>query len=72
LRVDTDAAYLMSRLIAAAKDVRIAVGDEPPPLPPAIRELMRRNRTTPVYNPGGTSVVGGINVGAEMRPAFLL
>jgi hypothetical protein len=72
VRVDTDAAYLMSRLIAAAKDVRVAVGDEPPPLPPAIRELMRRNRTTPVYNPGGTSVVGGINVGAEMRPAFLV
>ena len=37
-----------------------------------IRELMRRNRTTPVYDQGGTSVVGGINVGAEMRPAFLV
>jgi len=72
VRVDTDAAYLMSRLISAARDVRVAVGDEPPPLPPAMRELMRRNRTTPVYDQGGTSVVGGINVGAEMRPAFLV
>jgi hypothetical protein len=61
----------MSRLIAAAGRAGRG-GDEPPPLPPAMRELMRRNRTTPVYDPGGTSVVGGINVGAEMRPAFPL
>ena len=72
VRVDTDAAYLMSGLIGATKEIRLAVGDDPPPLPPAIREMMRSNRTTPVYNPGGTSVVGGINVGAEMRPAFLV
>ncbi len=72
VRVDTDAAYLLNRLVSAAKDLRVAVGDEPPPLPPAIREMMRRNRTTPVYDPAGTSVVGGINVGAEMRPAFLV
>jgi hypothetical protein len=71
VRVDTDAAYLMSGLIGATKEIRLAVGDEPPPLPPAIREMMRSNRTTPVYNPAGTAVVGGINVGAEMRPAFL-
>jgi hypothetical protein len=72
VRVDADAAYLMSRLIAAAKELRLAVGDDPPPLPPAIREMMRANRTTPVYDAAGTAVVGGINVGAEMRPAFLL
>jgi hypothetical protein len=72
VRVDTDAAYLLNRLVAAAKDLRVAVGDDPPPLPPAIREMMRRNRTTPVYDPAGTAVVGGINIGAEMRPAFLV
>jgi hypothetical protein len=72
VRVDTDAAYLMSGLIAAAKDLRLAVGDEPPPLPPAIREMMRTNRTSPVYDSAGTAVVGGLNVGAEMRPAFLV
>jgi hypothetical protein len=72
VRVDIDAAHLMSGLIAAAKDLRLAVGDEPPPLPPAIREMMRANRTTPVYDAAGSAVVGGLNVGAEMRPAFLL
>jgi hypothetical protein len=68
--VDTDAAHLASRLISAAKQIRTAMA-EPPPLPPAIRELMRRNNTTEVYDPTGRTVIGGINVGAEMRPAFL-
>jgi hypothetical protein len=68
--VDTDAASLMGRLIEAAKQIR-AVLAEPPPLPPAVRELMRRNNTTAVHDPTGGTVVGRINVGAEMRPAFL-
>ena len=69
--VDTNAARLATTLIAAASQLRAAMPDEPPPLPPAIRELMRRNSTTNVYDPAGTTVVGGINLGAEMRPAFL-
>jgi hypothetical protein len=32
---------------------------------------MRRNNTTDVYDPAGTAVVAGINLGAEMRSAFL-
>jgi hypothetical protein len=69
--VDADAARLASALIAAASQLRTAMPDDPPPLPPAIRELMRRNNTTHVYDPAG-AVVGGINLGAEMRPAFLV
>lgn len=72
VRVDTHAAHLMQELISASKELRLAVGDEPPPLPPAIRELMRSNRVTPVYDPNGGRVIGGLNVGAEMRPAFLV
>jgi hypothetical protein len=69
--VDTDAARLATNLIAAAGQIRTAMPDEPPSLPPAIRELMRRNNTTNVYDPAGTTVVAGINLGAEMRTAFL-
>ena len=69
--VDTNAARLATTRIAAASQIRAAMPDEPPPLPPAIRELMRRNSTTNVYDPAGTTVVGGINLGAEMRPALL-
>jgi len=69
--VDADAAFLMRGLIAAAANVRTAIGDEPPPLPSTIRNLMRRNNTTAVHDPTGRTVLGGINVGAEMRPAFL-
>jgi hypothetical protein len=68
--VDTDAARLAARLIAAAREVRAAMPD-PPPLPVGIRELMRRNNTTDVHDPTNGAVVGGINVGGEMRPAFL-
>jgi hypothetical protein len=69
--VDADAAHLATNLIAAASQIRNAMRDEPPPLPPAIRELMRRNNTTDVYNPTGTTVIGGINLGAQLRPALL-
>ena len=71
VRVDTDAAQLANRLISTARQLRAAM-KEPPPLPPAARELMRRNNTTDVYEPGGDRVVGGINLGAEMRPALLV
>lgn len=69
--VDTDGAFLMRSLITAATKVRTAVGDEPPPLPSAIRSLMRRNNTVQVYDPAGRTVVDSINLGGEMRPAFL-
>jgi hypothetical protein len=71
VRVDADAASLAHRLIMAARDIRGAM-DDPPPLPPPARELMRRNNTTDVYDPSGSRVVGGINLGAEMRPALLV
>jgi hypothetical protein len=69
--VDVDAADLVNRLIAAAGQIRSASPDEPPPLPPAIREGMRRNNTTEVFDRAGGAAVGGINVGAQMRQAFL-
>jgi hypothetical protein len=68
--VDVDAANLMHRLIGAAKELLLTM-PEPLRLPPAVREMMRRNNTTSVYDPTGRAVVGGINLGAEMRPAFL-
>lgn len=68
--VDVDAANLMHRLIPAAKELLLAM-PEPLRLPPAVREMMRRNNTTSVYDPTGRTVVAGINLGAEMRPAFL-
>src|SRR3712207_1486380 len=47
VRVDTDAAALAGGLITSARDLRDAM-DEPPPLPPSVRELMRRNNTVDV------------------------
>ncbi|WP_416900440.1 hypothetical protein [Micromonospora echinospora] len=70
VRVDTDAATLAYRLIMAARDIRAAM-DDPPPLPPPVRELMRRNNTVDVLDPAGNRVVGGFNPGAEMRAALL-
>lgn len=67
--VDPDAARLVHALIGTIAQLRNAL-DDPPPLPSGVRELMRRNNTTPVVD-GAGQVVGGINVGAEARPAFL-
>ncbi|MDG6103300.1 hypothetical protein Daura_17475 [Dactylosporangium aurantiacum] len=68
--VTADAAGLVSRLIAAATRMRLTE-DEPPALPPGIREVMRTNRTLHVHDQTG-AVVGTINVGAETRRSFLL
>lgn len=68
--VDVDAATLAHRLIATARQIRAEM-EKPPPLPPPARELMRRNNTIDVYDPTRTRVVGGINLGGEMRPALL-
>jgi hypothetical protein len=69
--VDPDAAALAQRLIAATAQIRIAMKDDHPPLPPAIRELMRSNKNTNVYDSSNGTLLGGINLGAEMRPAYL-
>ncbi|PYC75048.1 hypothetical protein C7C45_04005 [Micromonospora arborensis] len=71
VRVDTDAATLADQLITSAGQVLAAV-DDPPRLPPAVRELMRRNNTTAVHDPAGPRVVAGINLGARMRESFLV
>ncbi|WP_238005528.1 hypothetical protein KZZ52_18480 [Dactylosporangium sp. AC04546] len=68
--VSTDAARLTSRLIAAATRMRLTEND-PPALPPGIRELMRTNRTRNVHDRAG-AVVGVINVGEQARTSFLI
>jgi hypothetical protein len=70
VRVDVDAASLADRLISAARDLRDAMGD-PPPLPPPVRELMRRNNTVQVHETTGYGVAGGFNPGLEMRQSLL-
>lgn len=70
VRVDTDAAGLAGGLISTARELRAAMPD-PPPLPPPVRELMRRNRTVDVHDPTGGRIVGAINPGKEMREALL-
>jgi len=70
VRPDTDGADLAHRLIAAARDLRSAMSDEPP-LPQCVRELMRRNNTVEVYDPHAPHVVAGFNPGQEMREALL-
>lgn len=70
IRVDVDAASLAGGLITTARQLRAAMED-PPRLPPSVRELMRRNNTINVYDPTGDRVVGAINLGAELRPALL-
>ena len=71
VRVDTDAAALADRLISTAGQVLAAI-DDPPRLPPPVREVMRRNNTVDVHDPAGPRVVGGINVGARMRESLLV
>jgi hypothetical protein len=70
VRVDADYAGLADRLISAARDLRDAMG-EPPPLPPPVRELMRRNNTLDVYDAITNRVVRGFNPGKTMREALL-
>ncbi|MCL7461048.1 hypothetical protein M8I35_28180 [Micromonospora sp. MSM11] len=70
VRLDTDAATLADRLISSTAQV-LAAMDDPPRLPPAVRELMRRNNTYEVYDPTGPRAVGAINLGARMREGLL-
>jgi hypothetical protein len=69
--VDVDGATLVDRLIWCAREIRDAM-PEPPPLPPPVRELMRRNNTIDVYDPSANRIVSGINPGAEMRQTLLV
>ncbi|RKN45293.1 hypothetical protein [Micromonospora endolithica] len=71
VRVDTDAAALADRLISSAGEV-LAAMDDPPRLPPAVRELMRRNNTLAVHDPASARALGGINPGARMREQLLV
>jgi hypothetical protein len=70
IRVDTDAAALAHGLIGTARDLRAAMSEEPP-LPPPVRDLMRRNNTVDVYDPDAHRIVGGVNPGRAMREALL-
>jgi hypothetical protein len=71
VRVDSDGAALADRLISTAGQVLAAI-DDPPRLPPPVREAMRRNNTLDVHDPTGPQVVGGINLGARMRESLLV
>ena len=70
VRVDADGAVLTQRLINSARALRDAMA-EPPPLPPPVRELMRRNNTIPVHDPATGRSLGGINPGRDMREQLL-
>ncbi|GIM89580.1 hypothetical protein [Paractinoplanes toevensis] len=70
VRVDTDGAALAGLLISTARDLRTTMSKEPP-LPPPVRELMRRNNTIDVYAPDAHRIVGGINPGRELREILL-
>lgn len=70
VRVDTDAAGLADQLITSAGKVLTAM-DDPPRLPPPVREFMRRNDTLDVHDPSSPRTVGGINLGARMRERLL-
>jgi hypothetical protein len=70
VRVDTDGAALAGLLISTARDLRTTMSKEPP-LPPPVRELMRRNNTIDVYAPDAHRIVDGINPGRELRETLL-
>jgi hypothetical protein len=69
--VDVDGATLVDRLIWCAREIRGEMSD-PPPLPPPVREQMRRNNTIDVYDPAANRIVSGINPGKEMRESLLV
>jgi hypothetical protein len=64
-----DAADLVGRLINAAMQLRLTE-DEPPALPPGIRDVMRSNRSTEIHDQTG-AVIGSMNVGEQTRRSFL-
>jgi hypothetical protein len=70
VRVDTDYADLIDRLISTARELRAAMAD-PPPLPSPVRELMRRNNTIDVHDAIDNRIVRAINPGRTLREALL-
>lgn len=68
--VDADGAALADRLITTTRALHDAM-DEPPPLPPPVRELMRRRLNLHVYEPAGGRVVGTFDPGRRMREVLL-
>jgi hypothetical protein len=70
VRVDTDGVALAAQLITTARDLRSAMSQEPP-LPPPVRELMRRNNTIQAYAPTENRIVSTFNPGAELRQTLL-
>lgn len=70
VRVDVDAAVLAEALIVAARELRAAMS-EPPPLPPAVRDLMRRRIVVDVHDPTGHEVVRSFDPGRAMRESLL-
>lgn len=71
VRVDTDAVALANRLVLAAQQIREAMSS-PPPLPPPVRELMRRNNSIDVHAASGGRVVGTFNPGKHLRESLLI
>lgn len=71
VRVDTDAVALANRLVLAAQQLRAAMAT-PPPLPPPVRELMRRNNTLDVCDPAGNRIVSTFNPGRHLRESLLV
>jgi hypothetical protein len=71
VQVDVDGATLADRLIWCARQILDAMS-EPPPLPPPVREQMRRNNTIDVYDLAANRVVSSINPGKEMRETLLV
>ncbi|AGL18957.1 hypothetical protein [Actinoplanes sp. N902-109] len=70
VRVDADAATLATGLITSTRELHDEMS-EPPPLPPPVRELMRRNNSYAVHDSMGTGIVGGFNPGKTMREVLL-
>lgn len=71
VRMDPDAVALANQLISTAQQLRAAMAT-PPPLPPPVRELMRRNNSINVCNPADNRVVGTFNPGKQMREYLLV
>ena len=61
---------VLAELQAGLREIGAAM-PEAPPLPPPVRELMRRNNTIDVYDASGNRIVGALNPGRQMREALL-
>lgn len=71
LPVDTFAVDLANQLILTAQQLRGAM-KTPPPLPPPVRELMRRNNSLDIHDPTDGRIVGAFNPGKHLRESLLV